>query len=217
MKRIDPDRSKESQRRGFLRQLVAVSALAATPVWATPAMLTPRQTAGPFYPAVPPLDDDNDLIHVQGRDAPAKGLSTDLSGRLLDRNGHPLSEVRIEIWQCDANGRYRHPREQGTAPVDQSFQGSGHTMTDRRGRYRFLTIKPVPYPGRTPHIHVAVFPEGERPFVTQLYVEGETRNDDDFLYRRIPAESRHLVTVAFDPASAPGSDLQAQWDIVLNA
>ena len=202
-------------RRGFLRQLAAVSALAATPTWAAQAMLTPRQTAGPFYPTELPLDDDNDLVHVRGQDNPALGLSTDLTGRLLDRNGHPLSGVRVEIWQCDANGRYRHPREQGPQPVDPGFQGIGHTVTDVEGRYRFLTIKPVPYPGRTPHIHVAVFPEGERPFVTQLYGQGEPLNDEDFLYQRLPVESRHLATVPFEPLSGGAHDMRANWDIIL--
>lgn len=175
---------------------------------------TPRQTAGPFYPDDYPLDDDNDLVHVRGRSQPALGQVTDLRGRLLDRNGQPLRDTRIEIWQCDANGRYRHSGDPGRAAIDPGFQGLGHATTDAQGRYRFLTIRPVPYPGRTPHIHVLVQTLDERPFVTQLYVEGETRNADDFLYQRIPVERRRLVTVPF--ASRPDSDhLQAQWDIVL--
>ena len=204
-----------SNRRGFLQRLAAVTALAATPPWAAGAMLTPRQTAGPFYPPQLPLDDDNDLVHVRGQDKPARGLITDLTGRLLDRNGHPLESVRIEIWQCDANGRYRHPRDPGRHPIDPGFQGIGHTITDGEGSYRFLTIKPVLYPGRTPHIHVAVFPEGEQPFVTQLYVQGEARNDEDFLYQRIPAESRYLVTVPFESVSGATHDFRANWDIIL--
>jgi protocatechuate 3,4-dioxygenase beta subunit len=178
-------------------------------------MLTPRQSAGPFYPPEPPLDDDNDLVHVSGQGRPAQGTISDLGGRLLDRNGQPLSDVRIEIWQCDANGRYRHPRDPGRRPIDPGFQGFGHTVTDADGRYRFLTIRPVPYPGRTPHIHVAVYPFADEPFVTQLYVAGEARNADDFLYRRIPTESRHLVTAAFEPTDAAEAELRARWDIVL--
>jgi protocatechuate 3,4-dioxygenase beta subunit len=73
----------------------------------------------------------------------------------------------------------------------------------------------VSYPGRTPHIHVAVYPDGERPFVTQLYVADEPRNAEDFLYRRIPVEQRGLVTAAFEPATADGQELQARWDVIL--
>ena len=202
-------------RRVFLQRLATATALAAAPVWASAALSTPDQPAGPFYPEELPLDDDNDLVHVTGQDAPALGSKTDLTGRLLDLNGRPLGGARIEIWQCDANGRYRHPRDPGHQPIDPGFQGIGHTVTNAKGDYRFLTIKPVPYPGRTPHIHVAVFPDGEPPFVTQLYVEGEPRNDEDFLYRRIPAERRHLVTVPFQPARGTDHDLKATWDIVL--
>ena len=195
----------------------ACGVLAAAALPASASLLTPRQSAGPFYPAELPLDDDNDLIHVAGESAVARGQPADIQGRLLDRNGKPLHDLRIEIWQCDANGRYRHPRDPGRRAIDPGFQGFGHTVTDAQGRYRFLTIRPVPYPGRTPHIHVAVYPNGERPFVTQLYVAGEPRNADDFLYRRIPVEQRPLVTATFEPAASGQGGFSARWDIVLGA
>ena len=178
---------------------------------------TPRQPAGPFYPAKPPLDDDNDLTRVAGHAARAKGVICDLSGAVVDVNGRPLASHRVEIWQCDANGRYRHPRDPGTTPLDPGFQGHGHALTDGDGRYRFRTIRPVPYPGRTPHIHVAVFPPGGPPFVTQLYVAGDPRNAEDFLYRRLPAERRHLVTVPFEATEGGQAELAARFDIVLGA
>ena len=177
---------------------------------------TPRQTAGPFYPLELPLDDDNDLTFVKGRDAMAQGQVTDLGGRILDINGQPLRNLRIEIWQCDINGRYRHPYERGSQPRDENFQGHGHTITDERGGYRFRTIRPVPYPGRTPHIHVAVFPENEKPFVTQLYVRGDPRNQDDFLFNHVPGERRHLVTAEFLQSGQEGGSLEARFDIILD-
>ncbi|MGD2082274.1 MAG: protocatechuate 3,4-dioxygenase [Chromatiales bacterium] len=176
---------------------------------------TPRQPAGPFYPAEPPLDDDNDLTRVSGRESRAKGRISDLSGRVVDLDGRPIEGYRVEIWQCDANGRYRHPRDPGDAPLDPGFQGHGHSLTDSEGRYRFRTIRPVPYPGRTPHIHVAVFPTQGTPFVTQLYVAGEARNAEDFLYRRIPPDRRHLVTRPFEPAAGTEAELAASFEIVL--
>jgi protocatechuate 3,4-dioxygenase beta subunit len=176
---------------------------------------TPRQSAGPFYPPQLPLDDDNDLTRVRGRGAPAMGQSTDLSGRVIDQNGRPLTDARIEIWQCDANGRYRHPRDPGTLEPDLNFQGHGHTLADAGGRYRFRTIRPVPYPGRTPHIHVAVLRDGGPVLVTQLYVEGEPRNGGDFLFNRVPPERRHLVVAEFQPAAGTGAELQARFDIVV--
>lgn len=176
---------------------------------------TPSQPAGPFYPEELPLDHDNDLTRVAGRGGRAQGRITDLTGRVLDTAGRPVSGARIEIWQCDAQGRYRHPLDPGNAPIDPDFQGFGRTASDGEGRYRFRTIRPVPYPGRTPHIHVAVFLDGERPLVTQLYVAGEPLNDGDFLYRRIPAERRGLVTTDFRPATGGEAELAASFDIVL--
>ena len=178
---------------------------------------TPRQPAGPFYPTELPLDDDSDLTRVAGREAPANGRITDLTGRVIDLQGRPLEGRRVEIWQCDANGRYRHPRDAGQAPGDPGFQGHGHALTDGGGRFRFRTIRPVPYPGRTPHIHVAVFPPEGSAFVTQLYVAGDPRNAEDFLYRRVPAERRHLVTTPFEPAVEGEAELAARFDIVLGA
>lgn len=78
----------------------------------------------------------------------------------------------------------------------------------------FRTIRPVPYPGRTPHIFVAVFREGDEPYVTQLYVKGEPRNSTDFLFARIPPERRELVTAAFMPVSRGEAEREAVFDIV---
>ncbi|MBP7442720.1 MAG: intradiol ring-cleavage dioxygenase, partial [Thauera sp.] len=172
-----------SPRSRLRRQLVlgGTAALVSAPLAAAQRTLTPSQMLGPFYPVTPPLHKDNDLTQVEGRSARAAGQIADLSGRVLDIDGRPLAGLRVEIWQCDANGRYRHPRDRGGLEEDPNFQGFGHTVTDAEGRYRFRTIRPVPYPGRTPHIHAAVFQEADRPFVTQIYVSGEPLNDRDGL------------------------------------
>ena len=118
---------------------------------------TPRQTAGPFYPLSLPADSDNDLVQVAGHNGIAKGTVSYVSGRILDPDGRPLSGARVEIWQCDTNGRYHYVRDdRADTPLDDNFQGYGRTITDEHGGYRFRTIRPVPYPGRTPHIHFAV-------------------------------------------------------------
>ena len=202
-------------RRQFLQGAIGLLAAEAVPLMAAAQALTPRQPAGPFFPVELPLDDDNDLTRVEGQPKPASGEITDLSGRILDRNGRTLDGLRIEIWQCDINGRYRHPSDSGERPTDPGFQGFGHTVTDAEGRYRFRTIRPAPYPGRTPHIHVAVYPTGTEPFISQLYVAGEPRNADDFLYQRIPEAQRPLVTTRFRPSQATPGILTAAWDIVL--
>lgn len=182
--------------------------------WAELLSPTPRQSAGPFYPEQLPLDDDNDLTRVSGRSGLAKGQITDLSGRVVDPNGRPVTGVRVEIWQCDANGRYHHPRDNRQVVQDENFQGHGHTITDTDGNYRFRTIRPVRYPGRTPHIHAAVFPGGQDPLITQIYIKGEPQNAHDFLFNRIPAEQRPLVTADFKPTGDGDTRFAARFDLV---
>ena len=206
----------DQKRRRLLGGLAGL--LAAGPLLARSLLEpTPRQPAGPFYPAELPLDDDNDLTRVRGRGGVASGEISDLTGQVLGPDGRPLAGMRIEIWQCDANGRYHHPDDPGRGPLDANFQGFGHTVTDAEGRCRFRTIRPVEYPGRTPHIHVAVRPEWDPPFVTQLYVRGDPRNEHDFLFRRIPAERRHLVQADFTGVNGGDALLAAVFDIVLGS
>lgn len=210
----EPRMKADQNRRRLLAALAGM--LVATPSLAARRLLaTPAQSAGPFYPVELPLDDDNDLTRVAGRAGIAAGRLTELTGRVQDLNGRPVADARIEIWQCDANGRYRHPGDRGRAVRDENFQGHGHTISDAAGRYRFRTIRPVPYPGRTPHIHMAVLAPQAAPLVTQLYIEGEPRNAGDFLFNRVPVERRHLVQAQFLAADMPGVELQARFDLVL--
>ncbi len=202
------------RRRRFLA-LAGVMAAGSPLAWSKSLTPTPRQTAGPFYPKTFPIDDDNDLTRVAGQADSAKGRITDLSGRITDTRGHPLSRARMEIWQCDANGRYHHPGDSRNVPLDENFQGHGHTLTDEEGEYRFRTIRPVRYPGRTPHIHTVVFLPGERPFVTQIYIEGEPGNPEDFLFNRIPVERRPLVLADFRSSDGEGAEFTASFDIII--
>jgi protocatechuate 3,4-dioxygenase beta subunit len=179
---------------------------------------TAAQTTGPFYPLALPRDSDNDLIHVAGRDGTAKGTVTYVSGRVLDLDGRPVSGARVEIWQCDANGRYHYVRdERDGPPLDENFQGYGQTATDETGGYRFVTIRPVPYPGRTPHIHFAVFGPGFPRFVTQMYVAGEPQNEGDGVLMSVrdpAARSRLIVPLRPAPEAETGA-LAGTFDIVL--
>ncbi len=161
---------------------------------------TPRQPTGPFYPVELPLDSDNDLVQVAGRPERAAGEVFHLFGRVLDPDGRALAGAEVQIWQCDARGYYHHPRDRG-GQADPNFQGFGTAVTDAEGAYRFRTIRPVPYPGRTPHIHVAVLGPDFEALVTQMYLRGEPGNERDGLFARIrdPAE-RERVLVAADPA-----------------
>ena len=175
---------------------------------------TPSDAEGPFYPVDIPEDSDNDLLRVMGREGPAPGRLTYLHGRVMDREGQRIDGARVEIWQCDHGGVYHHPGDPGTPDV--SFQGFGAMVTDREGGYHFRTMRPVPYTGRTPHIHFRVTAEGFERLTTQLYVaEERERNREDFLYQRHGGAAER-VTTSFQPAgAAAGRALAARFDIVL--
>ena len=177
---------------------------------------TPPQTAGPFYPRSFPADSDNDLVQITGRAGIATGTITYITGRVVDEADRGVSGARVEIWQCDANGRYHYVEDgRSDRPRDEDFQGYGQTLTIEGGSYHFRTIRPVPYPGRTPHIHFAVSGPGFPRFVTQMYVAGEPLNERDgvLMSVRDPAARARLI-VPLRPAAEPDT-LAGTFDIVL--
>ncbi len=182
---------------------------------ATALPATPAQTRGPFYPTAFPPDVDNDLVVLRGWEARAAGVVAHIAGRVLSAEGTPLPGARVEIWQCDARGVYLHPGSDRGDRRDTAFQGFGRAVTGADGGYGFRTIRPVPYPGRTPHIHFAVAAPGRPELVTQMYVAGEPANERDGLYRRLGAR-QGAVTVRLDPADGiEAGALAGRFDIVL--
>ena len=204
---------------GMLRRRAVAAALVAAPaLWlgarAQPApgrRATPSQSEGPFYPVVFPKDSDHDLLR-NGALNYSDGQSAWLEGRVSDLAGQPVAGAQVEIWQCDHAGHYHHPGD--GARADSRFQGFGRVTVGADGRYRFRTIRPVAYSGRTPHIHLKVKLGQRELLTTQLYVAGEVTNPRDFLWRNLNADDRAALTVPF----APGSDgLQASFPIVVAA
>ena len=196
--------------------LASLGALALTP-WlpahGQPAErpATPSLTEGPFYPQSLPADRDADLTRVAGRGDRAAGKPLAFTGRLLDRRGRPLAGRVVEIWHCDEFGQYHHvgmPEASG----DAAFQGWGEAASDAEGRFAFRTIKPPPYPGRTPHIHFTVRDDRRRRVLTsQAFFEGEAGNERDFLYRRLGGAAR-LVTMRLE---GDGTGLKGALEVVL--
>ena len=210
-----------ASRRRFLQQMAFASgaALLAPGAFAEHLTLTPKQTEGPFYPDRLPLDTDNDLIVVNDALTPAVGEITHLTGRLLDAKGEPIKNAVVEIWQCDANGVYLHSGSGngGAAKRDGNFQGFGRFLTAKDGGYYFRTIKPVAYPGRTPHIHFAIKMKGQKKWTTQCYIKGDPQNDRDGVVRGIrDTKQRDSVMVDFTPVEgSKAGELAAKFDIVM--
>lgn len=213
----------EPNRRSFLKQFTFGAAMFTTPgLFAEELVRTPRQTEGPFYPDKLPLDTDNDLLVINDGITPAVGAITHLSGRVLDLKGEPVQNAAVEIWQVDNRGSYLHSRGANSrgpnkGKRDPNFQGFGRFVTNRKGEYYFRTIKPVPYPGRTPHIHVAVNKGGKRLLTSQLYIAGDPRNARDFIYNSVrDKQARAAITVEFKPIrDSKIGELAANCDIVI--
>ena len=205
---------KSISRREFLLGSAAIAGVSVISGNASTVILTPRASEGPFYPK-PPMrfpDIDNDLIKIAGMVKQAGGEIILLKGRMMNRDGQPLAGHRIEIWQCDVNGRYLHPRDRRNIPYDTGFQGFGHDITDNNGRYSFRTIKPAKYPGRAPHIHVKVS-DGKRELLnTQFYIAGHSDNDGDFLFRRMSVKQAKTVSMVFHQSN---DILETSIDVVV--
>lgn len=162
-------------------------------------VLTPRQTEGPFYPVALPADADNDLL-ATGALRYGRGKPVWLSGVVTDLDGRPVRGAEVEIWQCDHEGHYHHPGDGNRA--DPAFQGFGRVAVDGEGRYRFRTIEPVPYGGRTPHIHLKVKLGARELLTTQVYVSGHAGNARDFLWRGLDNPAREALTIPFQGGEA---------------
>ena len=201
-------------RRDFASSVLAAAGVAAASgaLAATELSPTPSQTIGPFYPVQRVADEDADLTWIKGHSKRAEGNVIQVTGRVLDRFGHPVPNSQLEIWQCNAFGRYAHPSDPATQPLDPNFQGYATVATGATGEWRITTIKPSGYDSpvgkRTPHIHLDVRGKSHR-MITQMYFsDDDASNTKDALYQRLGGGATRTVA----RLDSPG---QYRWDIVL--
>jgi protocatechuate 3,4-dioxygenase beta subunit len=202
------------------RRSLVIAAAAATAARAAQAAapVTPSETEGPFYPRRKPLDTDADLTQIAGRSQRAAGEVIDIRARILDASGNPVNGAQIELWQCNAAGRYAHPADRSGNPLDPNFQGYAHLGTGPDGWIRAVTIRPAPYKVpengqvRTPHIHFRIAGRRTR-LSTQMYFPGEPLNETDFLIRAMKSDPGALVARA--GADGEGGMKTYIWDVVL--
>jgi len=196
----------------------------------TTRLFTPEVAMGPFYPVLKPLDKDADLTTIAGKNRRAEGKIVHVTGRVLNHKGEPVAGAKIEIWQANTHGRYTHPTDPNTAPLDPNFQGFAVLRADNQGRYRFKTIKPGPYlvgptVQRTPHIHFDVEGKANR-LVTQMFFPDEPLNDKDPLFLELRSRfelSKQPVSnadVIIAKSLPPTKEIEAgatllNWDIIL--
>ncbi len=163
---------------------------------------TPKQPEGPFYPVIDQVDKDADLIHVTGKKDTAKGEIVIIKGVLTDQNCNPVGGALVEIWQACASGKYNHPSDPNTAPMDPDFQYWGKSVTDEKGQYQFRTIKPGSYPAgdgwiRPPHVHFKISALGYIELITQMYFNGDSLNSKDLILQRLKTNDQKKVIVDF--------------------
>lgn len=185
--------------------------------------VTPWQTVGPFFNARLLREGDDDLTRIDPSGPRAAGEAIEIRGRILQEGGVPVPSALVEIWQANAAGRYNHPADaRSDRPIDPNFHGFGRTLTDREGRYRFLTIRPGAVPGggnrwQAPHVSFSIFAAGLlRRLITRLYFPGEPLNEGDPVLTAIPdPEARATLIARKEAAAAPSGARAYRFDIVL--
>ncbi len=188
------------------------------------APVTPAQVEGPFHPIDAQSDTDLDLSLIEGHSTAAIGEVILVRGRVLDARGQPLANALVDVWQANHYGRYKHPEDPNTAPLDANFQGWGLIHTDDQGRYAFKTIKPGAYPlsflgdegWRCRHIHFKVSQPGYDELITQMYFQGDPLIAQDLEVAKAPPELRHLLIIKQQADTVTGLPL-FDFDLTLAA
>jgi protocatechuate 3,4-dioxygenase beta subunit len=175
---------------------------------------TAESPMGPFYPLRRPAESDADLTRLAGRSGRASGTVIELTGRVLDMRGNPIRGATLELWQANAAGRYAHPADVATAPLDPNFQGYASVRTDAAGAWRIVTVKPGGYDSpighRPPHLHFDLRGGSARTIAQMYFPEDAPGNAADTLYRALGESASTSVAVrdSADPS-------KYRWDIVL--
>jgi protocatechuate 3,4-dioxygenase beta subunit len=179
--------------------------------------------SAPVYGYLPIGETDNDLTRQHTGEPLGERII--VTGQVVDEDGRPQPHTLVEIWQCNAAGRYRHAIDDHPAPIDPNFTGAGRMMTDDEGRYRFTTIKPGAYPWRNhpnawrpAHIHFSLFGTSfQTRLVTQMYFPNDPLFPFDPIFHSIPDErARQRLVSNFEMnLTEPEWALGYRFDIVL--
>lgn len=190
-----------------------------------PLVLLPQslsEITGPVFGNDRVRADDADLTRQHAGEPLGERII--VAGRVIDEDGRPVPHTLVEVWQANAAGRYQHKRDQHDAPLDPNFTGTGRTLTDAQGNYRFVTIRPGAYPWRNhpnawrpAHIHFSLFGNAfATRLVTQMYFPGDPLLPFDPIYNSVPDGARQRMISRFElELTAPEHALGFRFDIVL--
>jgi len=216
---------KRLSRRNLTRQigLAAGATLLGSSFVRAAVSPTPEQVEGPFHPIAEQADTDTDLCMIDGHTEPAQGEVIYVRGRVTDAQGQPLEGALVDVWQANHFGRYSHPEDPNTAPLDPNFQGWALIRTDAQGMYGFKTIKPGAYPlsflgedgWRCRHIHFQVSRPGSKKLTTQMYFHGDPLIEQDLEIAKAPKALRHTLIARSTADATTGLPLY-RFDLVLS-
>jgi protocatechuate 3,4-dioxygenase beta subunit len=190
-----------------------------------PIQQTLSEVTGPLFSGIRLDPGENDLSRNVDTGKEAMGERIIVVGKVMDEDERPVPNSVIEIWQANAAGRYQHPVDQHNAPLDPNFTGAGRCVTNDKGEYRFLTIKPGAYPWlnhanawRPAHIHLSLFgPSFVTRLVTQFFFPGDPLIPLDPILNSIPTRSgrQRLIAAYAHDVTEPEFALGYRFDIVL--
>ena len=176
--------------------------------------LTAESPMGPFFPLDVPADSDADLTMLKGHSTRAAGQVIEIKGRVIDQRGNAIAGARLDLWQANAAGRYAHPSDIAKAPLDPHFQGFASIVSDSKGDWRIVTIKPggydSPIGNRPPHIHFDIRGRSHRNVAQLYFPEDAAGNAKDLLYKALGADAGTSLAVR-----ESGDPNKYRWDIVL--
>lgn len=194
----------QKNRRTFIKQGLLGYTLGMLSNLSHAARPTPNETEGPFYPVIPQKDKDFDLTKIAGNQGIAQGQIINIQGQVIDSNNKPIENATIDLWQANSAGRYRHPHDTSTAPLDPHFQGWAIIQSGQNGTFRFKTVIPGAYPvsstwTRPPHIHFKLSKNGYIELTTQMYFPNHPLNrSDSLLNQKNPAERVLMIATKID-------------------
>lgn len=198
--------------------LAGAAVVGVTPTWAADALLRPTDTddIGLFYPQSLTASRGFDLTRIKGQKGSARGELLYVNGRVLNTKGEPVVNAVLEVWQANAAGRYAHPGDNSSSPLDPNFLGFARIRSGKDGVFGFKTIYPGTYEGRTRHIHFDVRGQRSR-LVTQMYFEDEPKNDTDPLFKAHSDQDRKTVIArrGSPNGSREPDAIVADWNLVL--
>ena len=220
----------------FLMRDTTSHPAAYTPPYKTSVLRSPKlalislqqslsEITAPVFDAAELGPKDHDLILNYAKDGLPVGERIVVHGFVHDQLGRPVANALVEVWQCNASGRYRHRKDQYIGALDPNFGGCGRMLTDANGYYAYRTIKPGPYPWRNrvndwrpAHIHYAISGDGwVQRLITQMYFEGDPLIALCPIVGTIPSqEGIDSLVAALDMGNTIPMDARAyKFDLVL--